>query len=74
MSRSARCRDEHHADRLAQLALASGGTLTARTLALARWIDSHLPKGGTPLWLRIRKVGSGIRYVGARKTRPALLR
>jgi hypothetical protein len=38
-------------------------------VALARWIDSHPPKGGKPLWLRIRKVGSGISYVGTRNTR-----
>jgi hypothetical protein len=51
-------RNEHHADRLAQLAKASRwDTDPQATAAVARSIYSHLPGGGTPLWLRIRNVG-----------------
>jgi hypothetical protein len=51
-------RNEHHAGRLAHLATASRwDTDPEATAAVARSIYSHLPEGGTPLWLGIRNVG-----------------
>jgi hypothetical protein len=52
-------RNDHHAGRLAQLAIASRwDTDPKAAAAVARSIYSHLPEGGTPLWLGIRNVGS----------------
>jgi len=46
--------------RLAQLANAGRwGTDPHATVAVARSIYGHLPKGGTPLWLGISNVGHG---------------
>jgi len=51
-------RNEHHGGRLAQLAKASRwDTDPEAASAVARSIYSHLPKGGTPLWLGIGSVG-----------------
>jgi hypothetical protein len=53
-------RNQRHAGRLAQLADASRwDTDPHATVAVARSIYGHLPKGGTPLWLGIRNVGKG---------------
>jgi hypothetical protein len=52
-------RNDHHGGRLAQLAKASRwDTDPQATAAVARSIYSHRPKGGTPLWLGIRNVGT----------------
>ena len=53
-------RNHRHGGRLAQLANASRrDTDPHATVAVARSIPGHLPKGGTPLWLGIRNVGKG---------------
>ena len=53
-------RNHRHGGRLAQLANASRwDTDPHATVAVARSIYGHLPKGGTPLWLGIRNIGKG---------------
>ena len=52
-------RNEHHAERLAHLAKTSRwDTDPAATSAVARSIYSHLPAGGTPLWLGVKNVAT----------------
>jgi len=52
-------RNEHHAERLAQLAKTSRwDTDPVATSAVARSIYSHLPAVGTPLWQGIRNVAT----------------
>jgi len=52
-------RNQHHSTALAGLAEASRwDTDPAATVAVARSIYSHLPLGGTPLWLGVKDVGN----------------
>jgi 5-methylcytosine-specific restriction endonuclease McrA len=52
-------RNQHHGTALTSLATASRwDTDPAATVAVARSIYSHLPPGGTPLWLGIKDVGN----------------
>jgi 5-methylcytosine-specific restriction endonuclease McrA len=53
-------RNRRHRNALTSLATASSwDTNLAATMAVARSIYSHLPPGGTPLWLGVKDVGSG---------------
>jgi hypothetical protein len=52
-------RNQRHAAALTNLATASRwDTDPAATMAVARSIYSHLPPGGTPLWLGFKDVGN----------------
>jgi hypothetical protein len=52
-------RNQHHGTALAGLATAARwDTDPAATVAVARSIYSHLPPGGTPLWLGFKDVGT----------------
>ena len=52
-------RNQHHGTALTSLATASRwDTDPAATVAVARSIYSHLPPGGTPLWLGFKNVGN----------------
>jgi hypothetical protein len=52
-------RNQRHGTALADLATASRwDTDPAATVAVARSIYSHLPPGGTPLWLGVKDVGT----------------
>ena len=52
-------RNQRHGTALTSLATANRwDTDPAATVAVARSIYSHLPSGGTPLWLGLKKVGN----------------
>jgi 5-methylcytosine-specific restriction endonuclease McrA len=52
-------RSQRHGTALTSLATAKGwATDAAATMAVARSIYSHLPPGGTPLWLGFKDVGN----------------
>ena len=52
-------RNQRHGTALTSLATANGwATDPAATMAVARSIYSHLPPGGTPLWLGFKDVGN----------------